>query len=223
MSLAELIGYAAAACVFLTFYMKTMVPLRLAGIASNVLFIVYGYFSGAHPVLFLHLALLPLNIWRLREMQQLMQQMKAATHGDLNMEWLKPFTSTRNVSAGETIFYKGDIASDMMVVMSGSYRLVEIDTIVEPGSVVGELGFLSLDHKRMATLKCEAAGQLLVISYDQLKQLYFQNRQFGFYFLQLTTRRLFENIVRLEHQLEIQTEQTTVVRKSAPVPPMKAS
>ncbi len=201
MSLAELIGYAAAACVFLTFYMKTMVPLRIAGIASNVLFIVYGYFSGAHPVLILHLALLPLNIWRLHEMQQLMRSMKAATHGDLNMDWLKPFTSARNVSAGDVIFRKGDIADNMMVVMSGSFRLVEIDTIVEPGSVVGELGFLSLDHKRMATLQCEAAGQVLEISYEQLKQLYFQNRQFGFYFLQLTTRRLFENIVRLEHEL----------------------
>lgn len=205
MSLAELIGYGAAACVFLTFYMKTMVPLRLAGIASNVLFIVYGYFTGAHPVLILHLALLPLNIWRLHEMQQLMRRMKEATHGDLNMEWLKPFTSARHVSSGEIIFRKGDIADNMMVVMSGSFRLIEIDTIIEPGSVVGELGFLSLDHKRMATLKCEIGGQILEISYEQLKQLYFQNRQFGFYFLQLTTRRLFENIVRLEHELATRT------------------
>lgn len=205
MSMAELIGYAAAACVFLTFYMKTMVPLRLAGIGSNILFILYGYFTGAHPILILHLALLPLNIWRLQEMRQLMRSMQEATHGDLNMEWLRPFTSARNVSAGDVIFHKGDAAKNMMVVVSGSFRLIEIDTIVEPGSVVGELGFLSLDHKRMATLKCEAAGQLLEISYDQLKQLYFQNRQFGFYFLQLTTRRLFENIVRLEHQLAAKT------------------
>ena len=158
MSLAELTGHAAAACVFLTFYMNTMVPLRIAGIVSNVLLIVYGCFSGAHPVLILHLALLPLNVWRLHEMQQLMRSMKAATHGDLNMEWLKPFTSACNVSAGDVIFRKGDVANNMMVVMSGSFRLIEIDTIVEPGSVVGELGFLSLDHKRMATLKCEAAG-----------------------------------------------------------------
>lgn len=201
MSLAELIGYAAAICVFLTFYMKTMVPLRIAGIVSNVLFILYGYFAGAHPVLILHLALLPLNIWRLHEMQQLMRNMHEATHGDLNMEWLKPFTVARNISAGDVIFRKGDVADNMMVVMSGSFRLLEIDTIVEPGSVVGELGFLSLDHKRMATLKCEISGQVLEITYEQLKQLYFQNQKFGFYFLQLTTRRLFENIIRLEHEL----------------------
>jgi len=39
------------------------------------------------------------------------------------------------------------------------------------------------------------------ISYEQVKQLYYQNTQFGFYFIQLTTRRLFENISRLEREL----------------------
>lgn len=58
----------------------------------------------------------------------------------------------------------------------------------------------------MATLKCEAAGQLLEIL-QQLEQLYFQSRQFGFYFLQLTTRRLFGNIVRPVHPLEMKAQQ----------------
>ena len=68
MTHAELLGYAAAACVFVTFYMKTMVPLRIAGIVSNFLFIGYGYAVDAYPVLILHLVLLPLNIVRLRQM-----------------------------------------------------------------------------------------------------------------------------------------------------------
>ena len=38
-----MIGYIAAALVFATFSMKTMVPLRLVGIASNLFFIAYGY------------------------------------------------------------------------------------------------------------------------------------------------------------------------------------
>jgi len=53
MTHAELLGYAAAACVFVTFYMKTMVPLRVAGIVSNFLFIGYGYAVDAYPVLIL--------------------------------------------------------------------------------------------------------------------------------------------------------------------------
>jgi CRP/FNR family transcriptional regulator, cyclic AMP receptor protein len=38
----ELSGYLASALVFLTFYMKTMIPLRVVGILSNVAFMTYG-------------------------------------------------------------------------------------------------------------------------------------------------------------------------------------
>ena len=39
LSFSEGLGYVAAVLVLLTFSMKTMVPLRVAGIASNVVFI----------------------------------------------------------------------------------------------------------------------------------------------------------------------------------------
>ena len=38
----ELSGYLASALVFLAFYMKTMIPLRVVGILSNVAFMTYG-------------------------------------------------------------------------------------------------------------------------------------------------------------------------------------
>ncbi len=52
----------------MTFSMKTMVPLRDVGIASNVFFIAYGYLNPAYPLLVLHLALLLLNIFRFQTM-----------------------------------------------------------------------------------------------------------------------------------------------------------
>jgi hypothetical protein len=58
--------------------MKTMVPLRLAGIASNVFFIAYGALLVAYPVLILHVCLLPLNLLRLREMLQLTKRVDEA-------------------------------------------------------------------------------------------------------------------------------------------------
>lgn len=66
--LVEMIGYAAAAAVATTYSMKAMLPLRIAGIASNVLFILYGALSGTVPVLALHVFLLPLNVWRLYQL-----------------------------------------------------------------------------------------------------------------------------------------------------------
>jgi hypothetical protein len=44
--------------------------LRLAGLGSNVFFIAYGGLSIAYPVLILHVCLIPLNLWRLREIRQ---------------------------------------------------------------------------------------------------------------------------------------------------------
>jgi CRP-like cAMP-binding protein len=41
-------------------------------------------------------------------------------------------------------------------------------------------------------------GQVLTITYERLLAIYFQNPQFGYYFLVLTSQRLLENIARLE-------------------------
>jgi CRP/FNR family cyclic AMP-dependent transcriptional regulator len=61
----ELAGYLASALVFLTFYMKTMIPLRVVGILSNVAFMTYGLGGRLYPVFILHAILLPLNCIRL--------------------------------------------------------------------------------------------------------------------------------------------------------------
>jgi hypothetical protein len=50
----ELAGYIASALAFLTFYMQTMIPLRVIAIASNVAFIVYGLGGRLYPILILH-------------------------------------------------------------------------------------------------------------------------------------------------------------------------
>ncbi len=61
----EVLGYAASCAVLATFLMRSMVPLRLVAILSNVLFIGFGYLQHIYPVFFLHVALLPINTWRL--------------------------------------------------------------------------------------------------------------------------------------------------------------
>jgi hypothetical protein len=198
MSLAELFGYLAAACMLTTFAMTTMVPLRLAAIAANCLFIAYGYFGLLYPVVILHLILLPLNVTRLYQMLQLVKKVHEATRGDLSMDWLKPYMSKRRYGAGQVIFRKGDVAEQMFYTVTGRYRLVEISSEIGSGQVIGELGFLSPENRRTQTFECVEEGELLTISYRDLKQLYFQNPKFGFYFLRLASERLFRDIRRLE-------------------------
>ena len=62
----ELSGYIASLLVFVAFYMKTMIPLRVVAILSNVAFIIYAVGGHLYPVLILYTVLLPLNCIRLR-------------------------------------------------------------------------------------------------------------------------------------------------------------
>jgi CRP/FNR family transcriptional regulator, cyclic AMP receptor protein len=196
MDTGQLLGYAAAACVYVTFYMKTMVPLRVAGIVSNLLFIGYGYMELAYPVLILHVVLLPLNILRLQQMRRLIKKVDEATGDDSNFKWVKPFTSTLTVRAGETVFRKGESADEMFFIVSGRFEVKERDVGLRGGDVFGELGLLSPSQVRTASVVCIEDGQLLRITYEQVKQLYLEDPQFGFYLLHLVSRRLFENLSR---------------------------
>jgi CRP-like cAMP-binding protein len=201
MSWVDTLGYAAALLVLATYSMKTMIPLRILGICSNVFFIAFGYLAGVYPNLMLHIVLLPLNSVRLYQMLRLVEQVKKAPQSDPNMDWLKPFMSKRACKAGEIIFHKGDLSSAMFYTVTGRYRLNEIDRDVALGQVIGEIGLIAPDNKRTLTFECVEDGELLAISYGQVKQLYFQNPKFGFYFLQLISQRLFQDIVRLEARL----------------------
>ena len=63
---------------------------------------------------------------------------------------------------------------------------------------MGEFGFLTPDNRRTATIECIEDGHVLTIAYDKLLEIYFQNPQFGYFFLVLTSQRLLQNISRLE-------------------------
>ena len=197
----EAFGYLGALLTLGTYSMKRMLPLRVIGICANCVFIAYGLLAPVYPQLVLHAVLLPLNAFRFWEMLQLIENVKAASQGDLNMEWLKPFMSKRRCRAGEVIFRKGDLSSAMFYTGSGRYRLNEIAADVSPGQLIGELGLIAPDNKRTLTFECIEDGELLTISYSGVKQLYFQNPKFGFYFLQLIGQRLFQDIARLEQRL----------------------
>jgi hypothetical protein len=61
----DLAGYIASSLVFMTFYMRDMIRLRLVALCSNVVFLIYA--GGLHllPIVILHGALIPVNVCRL--------------------------------------------------------------------------------------------------------------------------------------------------------------
>jgi hypothetical protein len=61
----DLAGYIASSFVFLTFYMKDMVPLRVVALCSNLAFLIYAGALHLMPIFILHGALIPINARRL--------------------------------------------------------------------------------------------------------------------------------------------------------------
>ncbi len=209
-------SFFASIFVVATLSMRTMIPLRVFAILTNIVLISTAIPTHNYPTLLLHTVLLPLNTYRLHQMLQLVRDVKKSVNSDLSMEWLKPFMTERKCKAGEVLFYKDEKADSMYYIVSGKFRLVESGIEYPVGAIVGELGMLSPSKARTQTLECIGDGLILSVSYDQVEQLYVQNPAFGFYFLRLASARLFENIGKLEQRLAQQT--AAIAALTAPKP-----
>ena len=195
-------GYAAVISSIITCAMKTMIPLRIVSMTCNSSSSSTDFSEGIYPTLVLNLVLLPLNTLRLHQMRKLIQDVEAAASmGETSIDWLKPFMSRRSFRKGDIVFRKGDTADAMYYSVTGRYRLKEMGIEIPAGQVFGDLGFLAPDNRRTQTIECTEDGEVLTATYQQVKELYFQNPQFGFFFLRLTSERLFDNIKRLEQEI----------------------
>ena len=197
-TLANMCALVGAIFFVATLLTQTMVPLRVANMIGCVFFAAFGALSGTITTFLMYLLLVPINAFRLRQMLILVKKARGATQGDTSMEWLKPFMTERKYRKGDVLFRKDDVADEMLLTVTGKFLVTEIGVELPPGRLMGELGFLTPDTRRTATIECIEAGQVLTITYEKLLEIYFQNPQFGYYFLVLTSQRLLENIARLE-------------------------
>jgi hypothetical protein len=194
-------GYVGALFIVASFVVRTMIPLRVLSAGSNICIIAYAYLEAQYPTLALNAALLPLNILRLVQMLKLVRRVRSATRGDQTMDWLKPYMVRRRCASGHFLFRKGDVADTMYYIVSGCFRIPELGIAKVPGEFVGELGLLAPDHRRTQSLECVEQANVLAIRYDQVHELFFQNPDFGFYFMQLAAARLFNMVKLLEEEV----------------------
>jgi CRP-like cAMP-binding protein len=187
--------------VVATLSMRTMIPLRIFAILTNLVLIGTAIPSHNYPVILVQTLVLVLNSYRLHQMLQLVRDVKKSVNSDLSLEWLKPFMTERKCEAGEVLFYKDEKAEDMFYIVSGRFHLVESGIELPVGAIVGEFGMLSPSNARTQTLECVEGGLVLSVSYTKVEELYVQNPAFGFYFLRLFSARLFQNIATLQAQV----------------------
>ena len=193
----ELFGWAAAAFTLLAFSMRTMLPLRFAAIASNVLFIGYGWVGGLTPVLALHGVLLPFNLLRLIEILRTRRGVARARRGALDPAWLAGLTAARrSLEAGAVIFEKGDPPDFIYVVLSGRVGLDGVDVILGPGEIFGEIAFFTDTRARTLTARCLEPCEFLALDEAAFTRLHYQDPSFGLYLMRLITQRLMDGMER---------------------------
>jgi CRP/FNR family transcriptional regulator, cyclic AMP receptor protein len=192
LSWVQLVGYAASLLVFSTFYMKTMIPLRCVAIASNVAFLTYGYFASLYPVFFLHVVLLPLNVFRLRQMYKLKERLRQALERELSLESLLPFVKRESFKEKDRLFQKGDAADKLYYLEQGTVWLPEVNKTLHSGEIIGEMGVFSPFKERTASAVCTTDSTFLVLGERTALELYYSNPDFGLFMVRTIIRRFLD-------------------------------
>jgi CRP/FNR family cyclic AMP-dependent transcriptional regulator len=193
MSLGEFFGYVASVLVFATFYMKTMVPLRLVAIASNVAFIIYAVWGGLTPILILHVLLLPLNTIRLLQLRNLSRQVERAARESFSPQALLPLMRQREIHANETLFSANDPASELFYVLEGTLFLPELQQEIGPGTFLGEFALFSDAGRRTASAIARTDCRLMSLSRNAVFAALVQDPRLGIHLLRLVTARFLQN------------------------------
>jgi CRP/FNR family cyclic AMP-dependent transcriptional regulator len=186
-------AWVAALFVFSSFFMKTMIPLRLVAITSNVAFInyallglKYGIFGRLYPILVLHSALLPLNVVRLRQIKRLITTVSQASSSEA-FDSLIPYMSSERHRKGEILFSKDDPADKLYLLDEGRVLFPELGRQLSKGAVFGEVGLFAPEGVRSASALCESDCRLYAIAKDKVLELYYQNPRFGFFLIRLVS------------------------------------
>jgi hypothetical protein len=193
-SLGYFFGFVGAALMVASYLMKSMLPLRLVALSANVFLVIYALQGGSWPTVALYLAMIPINVKKVREILKLVRAIENAKSDSPVGEWLLPHMTRREAKAGETLWNKGDVATEMVYVESGRLRLVEYGETLGIGSLVGEIGLFSPDNRRTGTITCDTDCTLYTLSADAMAQLYYLNPKLGFHVMRLVVARLMHDV-----------------------------
>jgi two-component system, NarL family, nitrate/nitrite response regulator NarL len=117
-------------------------------------------------------------------------QLHHALDGRLSVGKLLAFTTPTRYKAGEVLFHKNDPSKALYYIVRGTVGLLEIDIEVGQGTILGEIGLFSPDHRRTCTARCLSDCELLMVSATDAMRLYYQDPEFATYLIHLITRRL---------------------------------
>src|SRR5262249_8615777 len=147
-------GFIGAGLTLASYTMKSMMPLRIVALAANVFFVAYGWLEAALPSLVLYSVMIVINTKKVWDIRKLVRAIENAKSDTPIAEWLLPHMTHRQAKAGQTLWKKGEVATEMVYLESGTLRLVEHQEQLASGSLVGEIGLFAPDNRRTLTVVC---------------------------------------------------------------------
>jgi hypothetical protein len=191
-------GYVAALLTLAAFFMTDTVRLRRLALGSNVAWALFAAGAHLYPTLLLHVALFPLNAYRLSQLLRergLIERALAAS--EVSPAWLKPFMTCRRFAAGTVLFRRGDAADRLYFLSGGRLVLEELGMELAPGALLGEIGIFSPHGTRTQTARALDDVVMYELRRDEVLALYRRDPGFGIYLVRLITSRLVEDLERV--------------------------
>lgn len=188
--------YLALVLLAVAFVVPAVIWLRTLALAAGIAIAIYGLVTPDYVVAALGAVIAAVNAWRLTEARRLMgvtREATAASAAPVTVDWLLPYMRPMALPKDTVVFHKGAAADAMYFVEHGRVRFEEIGVEMGKGSLFGEIGIFSHNKSRTATAKCAEDCSLLQISADKVHELYYKNPNFGFFIVDLITRRLMED------------------------------
>jgi two-component system, NarL family, nitrate/nitrite response regulator NarL len=123
-------------------------------------------------------------------------EIQEAERGTLDRSMLLPHMAPQRLKEGATIFRKGDSGRELFLLQRGTLRLKEIKVTLQPGDLFGEIAIFSPDHRRTCTAVCETDAEILKMTADKVKEIYYLNPQFALFIVHLIAKRLIADASR---------------------------
>ncbi len=123
-------------------------------------------------------------------------EIQEAERGTLDRSMLLPHMAPQRFKEGATIFRKGDSGRELFLLQRGTLRLKEIKVTLQPGDLFGEIAIFSPDHRRTCTAVCETDAEILKMTADKVKEIYYLNPQFALFIVHLIAKRLIADASR---------------------------
>jgi predicted ATPase/DNA-binding XRE family transcriptional regulator len=117
----------------------------------------------------------------------------------LELNWRHTLATERTYRAGEHIFRKGDVASELFYIVSGGVSLEEFGARIGQNDLLGEVAFFLPEKRRTASALCLTNVVVLCVEERNILKLFEREPTFCIDVLHVFAKRMIEDLKRYKN------------------------